>query len=230
MATTSGSVLPGAHVGGTLRLLLGAGLFVAAVALGLAIALANVPYFEFVNRFVGASDAVPRGLLFSSWLLLLGGPVVLWRPAAFGVQLGGLRHQWPAVAFTLTGAALATAVLLRATGTTPYSDASMFIEVVVVPITEELVFRGVLLTALLLAFARLFSPGSGVLLAVTANGMAFGAAHLANALDLPLTFVAAQVVFATVLGMGCAVLMLRTRSLYAAIVLHGVVNAVVVMV
>lgn len=40
--------------------------------------------------------------------------------------------------------------------------------------------------------------------------------------------VAMQVAFASVVGLGCAGLMARTRSGYPAMLLHAVVNAVVV--
>jgi membrane protease YdiL (CAAX protease family) len=42
-------------------------------------------------------------------------------------------------------------------------------------------------------------------------------------------FVIGQVAFASVLGVACAFLMTRTRSVYPAMLLHGVVNAVVVL-
>ncbi|MEX2546651.1 MAG: CPBP family glutamic-type intramembrane protease [Chloroflexota bacterium] len=45
-----------------------------------------------------------------------------------------------------------------------------------------------------------------------------------------LSFVLPQVLFASVLGASCAALMLRTRSVYPAMLLHAVVNAVVVLI
>jgi membrane protease YdiL (CAAX protease family) len=65
--------------------------------------------------------------------------------------------------------------------------------------------------------------------AVVLNGLTFGAAHLANAQSLALPFVVAQAMFATVVGLCCAVLMVRTRSVYPAVFLHAAVNAVVVV-
>ena len=76
--------------------------------------------------------------------------------------------------------------------------------------------------------AGLFVIASAVL-AVVINGLAFGIAHLANATSLATSFVVAQAGFAALLGIACASLMARTRSVYPAIVLHGVVNAVVVL-
>jgi membrane protease YdiL (CAAX protease family) len=201
----------------------------AAFAASLAIAFLNQPYFDLVNGVIRAQGAEARGVLFSSWLLLIGVPVALWRPRACGLTLGSTREHWRLIVGTLAAGAAVTAGILLATGPIPFSDASWFIETVDVPITEELVFRGVLFAALLGAFGRLHPARTAVLLAVVVNGLAFGLAHVANAADLEVGFVLAQVTFASVLGMGCAALMARTGSLYPAILLHAVVNAVVVL-
>ena len=230
MASPAERILPLQHFGALTTALLAAAVLFASMLASMAIALANLPYFELVNRFVGATETVARGMLFSSWLLLIGGLVVVWRPAFFGLRPGDLRREWRIVAVVTVMAAFGTAVLLTVTGTTPYSDASLFIETIVVLLTEELVFRAVLLTLLLVVLARIVAPTVVVPLAVVANGIGFGLAHLTNALDLSLTFVLGQAAFATVLGMACAALMVRARSVYAAMLLHGAVNAVVVLI
>jgi membrane protease YdiL (CAAX protease family) len=211
------------------RWVLALGALLLASAASVLIAVLNQPWFAFVNGLVGARETVARGLLFSSWLIVVGAPIVLWRPSTFGFQFGETRRHWRLVATTLIAAAGLTAVLLRAVGATPYSQASLFIESVVVPVTEELVFRGVLLTVLLVALSRLLDRRTALILAVAFDGIAFGLAHLANMTSLATAFVLAQATFAGVLGMGCAYLMARTRSIYPAIALHALVNAVVVV-
>lgn len=211
------------------RLALTLGCLVLAATLAAIVAILNQPYFDLVNGVVGARETVARGLVFSSWLVLLGGAVVVWRPAAFGFRLGDIRRHGRLVLGTLLGAMALTAVLVRLVGATPYSDASLVIESVVVPVTEELVFRAVLLTILLALLLRLHDERTAAVLAVAANGVSFGLGHLANATSLSAGFVVAQATFAVVLGMGCAFLMIRTRSVYPAIALHGAVNAVVVL-
>jgi membrane protease YdiL (CAAX protease family) len=206
------------------------GVAVLACVVSVAVGLANTAYFDFVNGFIGARETVARGVLFSSWLVLIGGLVVVWRPARFGFQIGDLRSHWRLVTGSLVAGALGTAALLTITGTTPYSDASLFIEVVVVPVTEELVFRAVLLTVLVAVFALLHPPRTATLLAVAVNAIAFGLAHIGNAMFIDLAFVLPQVAFASVLGLACAGLMAVTRSVYPAILLHAVVNAVVVLI
>lgn len=61
--------------------------FVVACAASMLVALANAPYFELVNGIVGARNPVVRSLLYSSWLVLLGGPLVAWRPRESGSAL-----------------------------------------------------------------------------------------------------------------------------------------------
>jgi membrane protease YdiL (CAAX protease family) len=204
---------------------------IGACAVTLAIAILNSPYFDLVNRFVGATGAEARGLLFSSWLVVIGVPFVVRDPKAFGFTLGDIGRHWRLVVAMLVAAAGVTgALLLLVTGPIPYSDASAFIETVDVPITEELVFRAVLVTGLLSILVRVHGPRAAATLAILIDGLAFGLAHVANAANLDLTFVLSQATFATVLGIGCAYLMLKTRSVYPAILLHAVVNAVVVTV
>jgi membrane protease YdiL (CAAX protease family) len=66
-------------------------------------------------------------------------------------------------------------------------------------------------------------------LAVIFDGIAFGLAHMANATDLELRFVLSQATFASFLGVGCAYLVVRTKSVYPAMLLHALVNGVVVL-
>ena len=116
------------------------------------------------------------------------------------------------MAAVVAAAAAGTILLLRLIGTTPYSDASLFIEVVDVPVTEELVFRAVLLTALLVILRRLWSPATTVALAIIIDAIAFGTAHLANLTITATMFTVGQALFATVLGGLCAVLMVPTQE------------------
>lgn len=202
----------------------------ATCAASLLVALANQPYFDLLNGVIRATDAIPRALVFSSWSILVSAPFAILRPAACGLRLGDSLRSWRLVLAACVGAVLLTAIVLTVTGQTPYSDASLFVETVVVPVSEELLYRGVLLWLLVLAFRRVAPPGRVALLAILTDGLAFGCAHLANATKLDIGFVAPQAIFAVVLGLGCAALAMRTRSVLPAMVLHGVVNAVVVLI
>jgi membrane protease YdiL (CAAX protease family) len=215
--------------GASARLALGLLVVVAAFAGSWTVALANSAWFDFANGIVGARETVARGVVFSTWLVLVAAPFLITRPASLGLRTGLIGRRWREVVAVTAGAALVTWLLLRLTGATPYSDASLVIETIVVPFTEELVFRAVLLTLLLAAFARLYARRTALVLAIVTDGVAFGTAHLANAADLDVSFVVQQAGFASVLGMMCALLMVRSRSVIPAMLLHAAVNAVVVL-
>lgn len=85
---------------------------VAAVAFTMAIALTNQPYFDAVNRLIGADDPVARGAIYSSYLLLIGLAITPWRPGAFGLGLGDTIRRWRLVAAAVVGMAALTAVVL----------------------------------------------------------------------------------------------------------------------
>ena len=195
-----------------------------------AVGLLNQPYFEVVNAFARAQDAVPRGLLFSSWLLLIGVPIVIRDPRRFGLTVGSIGDHWRLIGIVTAGAAAVTAgLVLLIVGPTPYSTASLFIETIDVPVSEELVFRGVLFTLLLATLGRLHQPSTAATLAIVFCGLAFGLAHVANATSLEPGFVLSQMVFASALGAACSYLMFRTASAYPAMFLHAVVNGVIVL-
>ena len=201
-------------------------------ALTAAVVIGNQVWFNALVDVLQPAGPVGRALQFSSWLLMIGLPVAAIWPDEVGIGSRGVRQaagEWPLIIVTTVLAAAATAVILVATGATPYSDASLFVEAVVVPITEELVFRGVLLALLVGALLVLLDRPSAVRLAILANGVTFGLAHLANAATIDPAWVVSQVVFASGLGCVCAWLAIRTRSVYPAMLVHGAVNAVVVL-
>jgi len=200
----------------------------AAAAFTTAVALTNQPYFELLNRWIGAEEPITRGAIYSSYLLLIGLAIALWRPTAFGLGLGDSIRRWRLVLGAAAGMAALTAVVLLALPTTPYADASWVNEVVIVPFTEDLVFRAVLFSGLLIAMSRLHRPAVAASLAIGINALAFGLGHATNLFWLPASFVLPQVAYAIVIGLVAAFVMLKTRSAYPAMLVHAAVNAVVV--
>jgi membrane protease YdiL (CAAX protease family) len=201
---------------------------VAAIAATMAVALTNQPYFELVNGWFGADDPLTRGALYSSYLLLIGSAVVARSAAAYGIRLGDTLTHWRTVVIAVGGMAALTTGVLLLVPTTPYADAHWVNEVVIVPVTEELVFRGVLVTTLLVVLSRLHRSSTAAALAVVIGAVAFALGHAANALSLPVSFVVAQVTYAVVIGLVAGTMMVRTRSIIPAILVHAAVNAVVV--
>jgi uncharacterized protein len=91
---------------------------------------------------------------------------------------------------------------------------------------EELVIRGIILLVLLRAWRH---RPRGVLAAVLVSSLVFGLAHYANLVDpdpRPLT-VTAQVLTTTLVGIGLGALVVRTNTLWPAVVVHWLNNAAV---
>jgi membrane protease YdiL (CAAX protease family) len=217
---------------GFLALLLAMGAFAAS----LGVAFTNESYFQLISRLIPVSPdhLLLRGALFSSYLLLISAPFVVWRPRFFGLQRGEITRHMRLIAVVTVGFALFTALSVSLTGGTPYSGrnlANLINEVIIVPASEELFFRGLVFAALLAGMRRLYPERQATWLAISVAGVSFGAAHLGNffVTSLALSFVLPQAIFASLLGIGCCYLMAKTQSLFPAVLLHAVVNLVAVL-
>jgi membrane protease YdiL (CAAX protease family) len=69
------------------------------------------------------------------------------------------------------------------------------------------------------------STKKGVYKAALFQAVVFGFAHLVNLYDTPALDVIAQVIFATLIGIGFAGLVYLTRSLWPAILVHTAINS-----
>nr|WP_290123031.1 CPBP family intramembrane glutamic endopeptidase [Lentilactobacillus senioris] len=85
-------------------------------------------------------------------------------------------------------------------------------------ITEELIFRGILLPGSLTHFN---GHRGGIWYAVLISSVAFGMAHMVNLADQPLEATLLQGSNAFAVGLVLAALYLRTRSLILPMILHG---------
>lgn len=68
--------------------------------------------------------------------------------------MGATLREWRIVVVTGSVLAAATFVFVTATGSNPYSDADPLFEIVLVPVGEELAFRGVAARLAALGTAR----------------------------------------------------------------------------
>lgn len=193
------------------------------------------------NRFISARFT-PVGS--SAWMATLYGVVsrlhlilplmalVIWRPKLFGYQVGATReHVRMLLAMLVVNCGLVAGYLWLTGSGTPYSgNVWLFTEVVTVPVVEETMWRGVVYAVLLLAFRRVYPPGSSSHLAVWVSGLGFGLLHASNALvGIPLQFALIQALSAAVWGVMYGYARARTDSVYPSIVLHGAMNLVVIL-
>lgn len=159
--------------------------------------------------------------------LVLGLALTLWAPRRFGWQWGRTRHEVRAVAGSVMAVVVVVAGYRLLVAAVPYSPT--FAEVVVVPLGEEALFRGFLLTTLLYAFEPRLGVASATRCAVAVSAVAFGVGHLGNLGYVSTGFVLVQAVAATAMGVLAGWLRVRTDSLAGPVLVHAAMNAAAVL-
>jgi membrane protease YdiL (CAAX protease family) len=179
--------------------------------------------FSWATGQLGQVVEVPVGTLTLAAALLL----TAWSPARFGWTWRDTGRQWRVVLVTLL-VVIGLVAIYRALGQrAPYEPSAA--EFLVVPLGEEALFRGFVVTVLTLWFARSMSPASAAACAVVAGAVGFGVGHLGNLGYVPAGFVVIQAVVATALGLIAGWLRVRTGSLVGPVMLHGAMNVVAVL-
>lgn len=200
-----------------------------ACIVSLVLAFSNEPYFNLVNSFFYAEGAVERGLLFSSFLLIIGFFIVVWKPRFYGFQAGDAFRHWLTVLAVLASMCAFTAIALSLVSRTPYSGANWFNELVLVPLSEETIWRGVLFSLLIVILNKLHKERTAIILTVIYSSIAFGIAHSGNITQLPIMFVLMQMIFAAITGLTAGYLRYKTKSIYPAMLLHAAINLIAIL-
>lgn len=199
--------------------------------------VADNAYFRFADaRFprVGTSGSLATlwGLASRAHLVVFMLPFILWRPRRLGFQIGETRRYWRMLLLMLLANCGVIAGYLWLTGSgTPFSGNQwLMTEIVVVPVVEETFWRGLVFTALLLAFRKRYTEGASMHLAVWLSGVAFGLLHAKNLVaGIPLAFVAVQALSAVIWGVMYGYARAKTESVYPPMLLHAAMNLVVVL-
>jgi membrane protease YdiL (CAAX protease family) len=197
-----------------------------AVAVSAAFAWANTRYAEWIAAITKTQSPLARGLLFSALPLVLGVLIAARRPRAFGLQVGDSVRRWGVVTITTVALCAVAAIALAMMPSNPFGSSNFVIQAIAVPVSEELVFRGLLFTWVLALLVRFHTPSKATVLAVLISGLAFGVAHLNNLGSYNSTFVLLQTAYAIVLGITAGQLRAVTHSLLPPIVLHAAINIV----
>lgn len=183
-------------------------------------------WFEGLQAIWPSENPTVEGIQFGSFLVVLGAVLAAaWR-GDVALRVGETLDRWWEVVATGVALTILAWAFVALSGSNVYSDADLFFEVVLVPVGEELVFRGVLVGWLLARLTHLYPEPTAARLAVIFSAVAFGAAHASNALFGAGGFVVVQVLAATALGLVFGRLRIRTRSLAAPILLHALVNGI----
>lgn len=200
---------------------------VSAVVLRVAVvALASIAVSYGFSRLSGQiqdSVDVPVGVP-----ALLAAALLTWSsPRRYGWALGTTAEHWRMI----LGCALVIVLVVtgfRATsGQVPYTPS--FAEIVIVPLGEEGLFRGVLLVTIGRFLGRDLTAEPAAWTAVAISALAFGVGHLGNLGYVPTSFVIVQALAATAFGVVAGWVRIRTDSLAGPVMLHAAMNAAAVL-
>ncbi len=173
------------------------------------------------------------GLVSRGHMLLLGLLVLAAgrSPRKFGFQIGDTFRHWKLLLGLLVLNCAIVGGYLALTGATPYSGNQWLLtETVWVPLVEELIWRGVVFSLLLLGLRKFYSERTSTVLAVWIGGLIFGLLHANNAFyGVPLAFIWIQVLNAGVWGVVYSFARARTGSVYPPMLLHAAMNLLVVL-
>jgi membrane protease YdiL (CAAX protease family) len=171
------------------------------------------------------------GLIARAHLIVLMAAVWLWRPHWLTLHRGRIRAHAPLLLMMLAAnCGLVGGYLWLSGAATPYSGNQWLLtEIVTVPVVEELVWRGLVLSVLFLVLDRAYPHPDAWHLAIWLSGLAFGLLHAGNLLaGMPAPFVIVQMLNAVVWGVVYGYARALTGSVYPSIVLHAAMNLVVV--
>lgn len=202
-------------------------LLAAALAVAAAIVVGAQLWFRALQRVWPTDDPTLTGLQFGSFLVLLGGVTAALWGKDVGLRIGRTFSEWRLVLLWGAVLSIGTVLLVVLGGQNAYSESDVLFEIVLVPVGEELVFRGLLLGFLIDRLGRRVGVDRGNRLAVGYSAVAFGAAHASNVLfGVAASFVVVQVMAATLLGLVFGHVRVRTQSLLTPVLLHALVNAI----
>jgi membrane protease YdiL (CAAX protease family) len=195
---------------------------VATVVLALVVTVVASFLFSRATGLLGQVVDAPVG----AFTLAAGVLLTAASPTRFGWAWHDTGRHWRAVLAAL-GAVIAVVAAYRVLGhVTPYEPSVA--EFLLVPPGEEVLFRGFVVTVLLVLFRRSMTPSDTALWAVIVAAVGFGVGHLGNFGYVPTVFVVFQVAVAVALGIVAGWLRVRTASLIAPVLVHAAVNVVAV--
>jgi membrane protease YdiL (CAAX protease family) len=190
------------------------------------IALTTKPVADFLYDHVARiDDPALNALEFAVYPLLIAFGIALWRPRLYGLHIGLTFSCWRTVIVSLLVVGLVVGGYVLPGNRTPW-DSKGLVNFTVVPVYEELLFRGILFT-LILAYARHhYTETHSVWIAIIVSALGFGIGHLTNGFYVGWSFAVFQMLYATLFGLLAGYNRARTESVIAPVLLHALMNAI----
>lgn len=164
------------------------------------------------------------GRLFSIFILLFLLSRLGWLSSSGFTSLGGPR-TWLLLLLPLAYSIVASAYTMTGNLDFSFSDLALMGLVVLFLMAhaflEEVVFRGLVLHSLVRVWG---STNWGILKSILVSSVFFGGMHIIYLAGEPLSMVLARIVVAFLLGILFGALVLHGKSIYPAVVFHGVLN------
>ena len=204
-------------------------ILVSACVVSAVLAFGNYYYYQWINGFLNVKDVFLSALMYSAFLLIIGFTVILWNPRYFGFQAGESIRRWKLVLTVSIAICAFTVICLSQTPRTPYSGANLAVEMILVPVSEEMIWRGVILSLVYTVLGKLHAEKMRIVLTIAFSSLAFGLAHISNVLVHPVSFVLLQMAFAAIAGACMGYLRIKTKSVYPAMLVHSLFNLVAVL-
>lgn len=182
-------------------------------------------YAFLIDQF-NVTNKVFQDLVFFSYFVWVGLLVSLWKPGLFGLQRGKSREHWKLILAVALFVGLSTSAYVLLAGPTPYHGGILQLlpNLLLVPLGEEMIFRGILFAGLLYFLVRLHPPRTSAVLAIMFSAVSFGFAHANNLFYNPIGFTLFQIFYSTVFGVLFAYVRYKTESVYPPILFHAIMN------
>ena len=188
---------------------------------GVSLAAEYLPYLQTLLPGDLGLSLMAEGLLFLL-LVILTFALGMGRPFRPGRQgLGACVLTCLPLLLIYTFAMAAELIMISRQPLLPPLEIGIFVALMLlVGLTEELLFRGLITRMLYEKFGR---TATGVWLSVLLSSLLFGTAHLGNAFigQAPLAGVMVQAAVAASIGLCLGAIYLRSRSFWAVALLHG---------
>lgn len=190
------------------------------------LALSTRFVYAFLRDRFNVTGKVYQDILFFSYFVWLGLLVTMGKPGLFGFHMGRCRRYWKLVLAVALFTGLSTSAYILLNGPTPYHGGILQLlpNLLLVPLGEEMIFRGILFVALLHFLDQLHPPKTSAALAILFSAIGFGLAHANNLFYNPIGFTLFQIFYSTVFGLVFGYVRYKTDSLYPPILFHAIMN------
>ena len=191
----------------------------AIVFISVPVMVTNQSEQQLVDYLTGIVEQTGAGLL----LILLLKKLGIFEKSGFHRTIRELWIIWPAILFILFNASDVLSGKMKIDVTRPFLILAFVLVYLSTGFFEEILCRGVMFSLLLHKWGK---TKGGCYLAMIVSGIMFGMLHFVHYFmgDASMLATVTQVIYAAMIGTFFAACVVRNKSIYPAILLHGIVD------